>query len=156
MSHKILILHNIRSAQNIGAMFRTSEAIGVDKIILSGYSATPTDRFGRPEKKIIKSALGSEKLIEWQYSENIENTLGDYKEKGYRIAAVEQTSDSVDYKDYSPQENQIIIMGNEVDGVEEGLLMLADDVLELPMKGEKESLNVATCCGIVLYRLFDC
>jgi len=137
-------------------MFRTSEAIGVDKIILSGYSATPTDRFGRPEKKIIKSALGSEKLIEWQYSENIENTLGDYKEKGYRIAAVEQTSDSVDYKDYSPQENQIIIMGNEVDGVEEGLLMLADDVLELPMKGEKESLNVATCCGIVLYRLFDC
>ena len=156
MSQKILILHNIRSAQNIGAMFRTSEAIGIDKIILSGYSATPTDRFGRPEKKIIKSALGSEKLVEWQYSENIENTLGEYKEKGYRIAAVEQTSNSVDYKDYAPQENQIIIMGNEVDGVEEGLLMLADDVLELPMKGEKESLNVATCCGIVLYRLFDC
>jgi len=156
MSEKILILHNIRSAQNVGAMFRTSEAIGMDKVILSGYSATPTDRFGRPEKKITKSALGSEQIVKWEYSENIEETLLEYKKQGYRVASVEQTPDSIDYKKYFPQENQIIIMGNEVLGVQEKLLNLSDDILELPMNGEKESLNVATCCGIVLYRLFDC
>jgi len=155
MKQKILVLHNIRAAQNVGAMFRTSEAIGIDKIILSGYSATPLDRFGRIEKKIAKSALGAENNVEWEQVEDIYKTLQELKEKGFHIASIEQAPDSIDYKSYEPTDKQIIVMGNEVGGVEKQLLDLSDSVLELPMKGAKESLNVATCCGIVLYRLFD-
>ena len=107
------------------------------------------------KKKIAKSALGAENNVEWEQVEDIYKTLQELKEKGFHIASIEQAPDSIDYKSYEPTDKQIIVMGNEVGGVEKQLLDLSDSVLELPMKGAKESLNVATCCGIVLYRLFD-
>jgi len=155
MKHKILVLHNIRSAQNVGAMFRTAEAIKIDEIIISGYTASPIDRFGRLEKKIAKSALGAEQMVAWRYSKNIIETLIELKQEKYNIVCVEQTKNSVDYKIHRPLDKEVIIMGNEVEGVAEEILELSDDIIELPMYGEKESLNVATSCGIVLYRLFD-
>ena len=152
---KILILHNIRSALNVGAMFRTADAIGMTEIILSGYTATPLDRFGRPDAKVAKSALGAQDVITWRQVENIQAEVESLRKSGVTIVSVEQTTQSIDYKEYAPEGDVAIIMGNEVEGVEQGLIELSDTVIDLPMRGIKESLNVTTACGIVLFRLFD-
>ena len=155
MTHHIIILHNIRSAQNVGAMFRTAEAAGVHEVILSGYSASPKDRFGRVEKKVAKSALGAEQMLAWRTVEDLRSEIAVLQQNGYKVSAVEQVKNSIDYKEYTPGEREVIIMGNEVHGVEEEILEIVDTVLEIPMAGLKESLNVSVACGIVLFRLFD-
>lgn len=155
MTHNILILHNIRAAQNVGAMFRTAEAVGIDEIVLSGYSAGPKDRFGRKDQKVCKAALGAEEMVSWRRVEDIQDALSALQQDGYKLAAVEQHPSSMDYKSYAPAEKQVLIMGNEVTGVETEVLEYADTILEIPMQGKKESLNVSTACGIVLFRLFD-
>ena len=155
MASKILFLHNIRSAHNIGAMFRTAEAAGIDEVILSGYSPGPLDRFGREDKKVTKASLGAHEMIRWKHVEDSFGSLKGLQEDGYSLAAVEQHVKSIDYKTYIPQEKQVIIMGNEVTGVEQSILELADTILEIPMAGQKESLNVSTACGIVLFRVFN-
>ena len=155
MSHSILILHNIRSAQNVGAMFRTAEAVGINEVIISGYSAAPKDRFGREDKKIAKSALGAERMISWRQAGDLEVLIQELQDQGYSVGAVEQSAQSIDYKKYSTTEKEALIMGNEVTGVEHEILKHADYILEIPMAGLKESLNVSVACGIVLFRLFD-
>lgn len=152
---KTLILHNIRSAHNVGAMFRTAEAIGIDHIVVSGYSASPTDRFGREDTKVTKAAVNAHELISWVRIDDVHEYLVKLLACGTQLVAIEQHPTSQDYKTYAPPEDIAIVMGNEVTGVEPEILELCDTILELPMYGEKESLNVATTCGIVLYRLFD-
>jgi len=150
-----LVLLDIRSTYNVGAMFRTADAVGVSKIILAGITPAPLDRFGRPRADIAKSALGSEKTMPWESVTNIVSRINQLKKKGYKIIAIEQSKDSIDYKKITPTGNVAVIMGNEVSGVPKKILNKCDIVAEIPMRGMKESLNVSVSCGIALFRMFD-
>lgn len=156
MATRILILHNIRSAENVGAMFRTADAIGMTEIIISGFTPTPLDRFGRPHTKVTKSSLGAEESVSWRQVPDIEQEIKTLKSQGVYIVTLEQDAASVDYKTLTISERDCaIIVGSETTGVEALLLNQADAIVEIPMKGVKESLNVATACGVVLFRFFD-
>ncbi len=150
-----VLVHNIRSAHNVGSIFRTSDSIGVSKIYISGYSPTPIDRFKRPVKEIAKTALGAEMTIPWKYFETAEEVIKIAKENGFTVVGVEQTEKSLDYKDYVPKENTLIIMGEEVGGINSDIINMCDSIIEIPMYGKKESLNVSVAFGIIMYRLFD-
>lgn len=150
-----LILHNIRSVHNVGSIFRTADAAGVSKIYLTGYTPAPIDRFGRPRKDIAKVALGAEKSIPWEHAPRIGDVLRKLKKKNVCIVAIEQSACSKDYKKFKMKSTAAFILGNEVDGVEKNILDQCDAVLEIPMRGKKESLNVSVSAGIVLFRALD-
>lgn len=152
---KFLILHNIRSVINVGAIFRTADAIGIDQIFLTGYTPAPIDRFGRERKDFQKSALGAEKKMKWQECESIFDLIEKLKKENFKIIALEQADNSVDYKKIEINYDSAIILGNETDGIEKEVLDLVDIIAELPMVGSKESLNVSVATGILLFRLFD-
>lgn len=152
---KILILLDIRSAHNVGALFRTADAIGVDSIYLVGTTPKPLDRFERPVKEIAKTALGAEKSIPYVYYPSIDDVFEALRKKGCSIVALEQDARAVDYKAYIPKECTALLLGNEVTGVPKEILAMVDDIVQIPMYGEKESLNVAVAGGVALYRLFD-
>lgn len=151
-SHSIL-LHNIRSAENVGAIFRTADAAGISKIYLSGYTPTPIDRFGRPRKDIAKSALGAEVSIEWEVITDVISHIEALKKEGATIVAIEQSPRAVDYKTIVPQHNMVFLVGNEVEGIAPEILKHVDSIAEIPMHGKKESLNVSVACGIALFRI---
>jgi tRNA G18 (ribose-2'-O)-methylase SpoU len=154
--HEIwVLLHNIRSAHNVGSMFRTGDAIGVTRFLLSGFTPAPLDRFKRPVKEIAKTALGAELSIPWELGASAHDFVDRAKAEGFTVVGVEQDARAVDYKTYAPGEKTLIIMGEEVNGIEQSLRDACDVLLELPMKGRKESLNVSVAFGITLYRLFD-
>lgn len=152
---KILILDDIRSAENVGSIFRTADAIGISKIYLLGITPDPIDRFGRNRKDIAKSALGAEITIEWEHRNDKLGLIKELKDFGYKIVSLEQTKDSLDYKKLSINESIAIVVGNEVNGVSKEMLELSDIKIEIPMRGGKESLNVSVATGIALFRLFD-
>lgn len=147
-----LILDDIRSAHNVGAIFRTADAAGVSKIYLTGYTPAPLDRFERPRKDIAKAALGSEKTVPWK-SAAIGPLLRRLKKEGVKIIALEQDKGAVDYKRVRLPEKSALMFGNEVNGLQGSVLRLCDEVAEIPMHGKKESLNVSVAAGIALYRL---
>lgn len=151
----IVLLHDIRSVINVGAIFRTADAIGVSEIVLSGTTPTPVDRFGRIRSDFAKSALGAEKKVPWRHITSLSTTLRTLKKNGYDIYALEQSLDSVDYKSVRPSEKIVLIPGNEVTGVPVSLLKKSDLIIEIPMQGIKESLNISVAVGIVLYQLLD-
>lgn len=153
----ILILHDIRSVINVGALFRTADAIGIKTIILSGVTPGPNDRFGRKRSDFAKAALGAEDFVSYIQVKNIVPFIKSLKKEGFLICAIEQSKKSLDYKSFTAKKDQkiAIIPGNEVDGVPKNILSLADTILELPMKGKKESLNVTVATGIILYHLLD-
>lgn len=151
----VLILENIRSAQNVGAIFRTADAIGVQKIYLTGYTPAPIDKFGRPQKEIAKTALGAEKTIPWEQVPETVSLLVRLKQEGFLTVAVEKVSGAMDYKKLEVSNKVAFIFGNEVDGVLLSTLGSSDSVIAIPMRGMKESLNVATTAGIVLFRALD-
>ena len=160
INKKILILENVRSVYNVGAIFRTADAIGIDKIFLVGYTPTPLDRFGRIRKDIHKAALGAEENIIWEHLSDLEaiDVIKDLKNNNFKVVAVEQDKKSLDYKKVSEKTNNediALILGNELEGVSKEILNLCDYVAELPMKGNKESLNVSVTAGIILYHFFD-
>lgn len=147
-----IILHNIRSAYNVGSIFRTAEGAGVENVYLSGYTPTPTDRFGRKRKDISKVALGAEDIVKWEKCEDIDKLISKLKEKKMSIIAVEQTKKSLDYRDFKEPKSVVYIFGNEVEGIEDEVLVLADSIIEIPMRGEKKSLNVSVSAGIILFQ----
>ena len=151
----ILILNDIRSVYNAGALFRTADAIGIQKIIISGFTPTPIDRFGRARSDFAKSALGAEKTIPWEYVENLSETIHQMKQEGFVIVGIEQDEHSVDYKKFSKPEKIAFLLGTETTGMPQELRNLCDTLLEIPMRGNKESLNVSVAAGIVLYRVLD-
>ncbi len=157
MSEKILILHNIRSVINVGAIFRTADAVGLNKVYLSGYTPTPIDRFGRIRNDFKKASLGSEKNIDWEQFTNLPELLKELKQKKYKIISLEQNQKSIDYKKakYLLGDKTVIIVGSETEGIEKKILDQSDLVIEIPMGGIKESLNVSVATGILLYQLFD-
>lgn len=149
-----LALHNIRSVYNVGAIFRTADAAGVTKIYLCGYTPAPIDRFGRARKDVAKAALGAEKTMAWESVEKIEDLISKFKKEKHTILALEQNVNSLDYKKAKLGKKNLLILGEEVNGIEKDILKKCDQTLEIPMKGKKESLNVSVAAGIVLYAFF--
>ncbi len=153
-----VVLDNVRSLNNIGSVFRTSDAFRVEHIALCGITATP------PHREIHKTALGAEESVAWSYHEDTAECIHALKEQGYKIYAVEQVDDSIKLGDASATQaikqsgNQAIkvalILGNEIDGVQENLLPLCDGCLEIPQFGTKHSLNVSCAAAIAIWELF--
>lgn len=150
---KILILPDIRSALNVGAIFRTADAVGIDKIYLVGVTPRPTDKFGRIQKDIKKSALGAEEFIPWEYQESLEKLITKLKKEGFQIIAIEQDEKSIDYRKVKTKDKVAIILGEEVKGISKKILNKCDIVAEIDMHGQKESLNVSVACGVALFRI---
>tara|TARA_B100000508_G_scaffold14126_1_gene9683 strand:- start:5807 stop:6277 length:471 start_codon:yes stop_codon:yes gene_type:complete len=148
---KYIVLENIRSAYNVGAIFRTADASGVSKVFLVGYTPSPIDRFGRIQTEISKTSLGASEEVTWQYFEKIEDVLHEMQSEGINVVAVEQTESSVSLADFDEPEQVVYVMGNEIDGVSDEVLNVADTIVEIPMLGTKESLNVSVAAGIILY-----
>ncbi|KKQ01474.1 MAG: tRNA/rRNA methyltransferase (SpoU) [Parcubacteria group bacterium GW2011_GWB1_36_5] len=147
----ILIMHNIRSVQNVGAMFRTADAAGINKIYLTGYTPTPLDRFGRIRKDLAKSALGAQNFVSWEQRKNIFLLLFKLKSEKFLIVGIEQAKNSVDYKKVKLQHKNAFIVGAEVTGIPKNILEKCDLIAEIPMRGKKESLNVSVACGVALF-----
>ena len=148
MSKKVSVLvHNIRSMHNVGSIFRTSDGAGVSKIYLTGYTACP------PRKEITKTALGADKSVDWEFHKDPLGVVKGLKKKGIRIVALEKDKTSKDIQTYKSKGAVCMILGNEIDGVTDELLELADEVLHIPMRGEKKSLNVSVAFGIGIYEL---
>lgn len=159
MPEIIVIAHNIRSAHNIGSIFRTCEGFGVKKIILSGYSPYPNladdDRLPHLSEKLTeqihKTALGAEKMVEFEHQQlpNLESL----KQQGFRVVGLEQDRRSILLKDYNAPNKIALLIGEEVNGITSELRDLCDDLIEIPMCGKKESFNVSVAVGIALYAL---
>jgi 23S rRNA (guanosine2251-2'-O)-methyltransferase len=144
-----LILHNIRSAYNVGSIFRTADAAGVKKIYLCGYTPTPDNQ------KVVKTSLGAEKYVPWEYYKQTWQLLKKLKIKKIHIIALEQTKKSVDYRQFKPKFPLALVVGNEVKGLSKKILTYADKIIAIPMYGKKESLNVVVATGIALYKLIE-
>jgi 23S rRNA (guanosine2251-2'-O)-methyltransferase len=151
----VLVLPDIRSAHNVGALFRTADAAGVGKIYLVGITPAPLDRFGRPRSDVAKAALGAELSVPWEQKARILPLLAKLKKEGYQIVAIEQSERSVDYKKIRlPKGAKVaFVVGNEVDGLPKNVLVVCDIAAFIPMRGMKESLNVSVAAGIALFRM---
>jgi len=145
MENFLLILPNIRSAHNVGAMFRTDDGAGVDKIYLTGYTPCPS------HPRLDKVSLGAEKWVPWEYVQQTGRLLKQLKEKGYNIVALEQTHYSESLNDWTPQFPLALVVGNEKTGVPKSMLKYCDQSIELPMRGRKKSLNVSVAAGIMMF-----
>jgi 23S rRNA (guanosine2251-2'-O)-methyltransferase len=150
---KYVMLYDIRSHYNVGAIFRTCDGAGVAKVFLAGYTPAPIDRFGRPVPEIHKTALGAERAVSFEVvaTEAVPQCLVELKAKGVSIVVVEQAPRSTSLADFTVPASVLYIFGSETEGVPPAIIALADVVLELPMVGAKESLNVSVTAGIVLY-----
>jgi tRNA G18 (ribose-2'-O)-methylase SpoU len=156
-----LIAHNLRSAHNVGSLLRTAEGLGVDQVYLTGYTPYPRHDgdsrlphlSAKVGKQISKTALGAEKTISWHYEENIENVMADLKSQGITLVALEQAANSIKLPDYKPPDNVAIIVGREVEGIEEEVLEMCDIIIEIPMLGKKESYNVVQTAAMALYHM---
>jgi 23S rRNA (guanosine2251-2'-O)-methyltransferase len=151
MQEVAVLLHNIRSVYNVGSVFRTADAAGVSKIFLSGYTPTPVDRFGYARKDLSKVALGAEKTVPWEYEKNPYRIIAKLREEGWRIVGVEQDKRAIDYRKFRAGKQTLFIFGNEVRGISPALRKKCDEIIEIPMHGKKESLNVSVAVGIVLF-----
>ena len=151
----VLILHNIRSVHNVGSIFRTADAVGVAKIYLTGYTPAPLDRFNRERKDFTKVSLGAEKSVQWESALQLAPVLKKLKADGYEIVAIEQSGQSTPLFEYTPTAGKkvAVIMGNEVLGISTQTLKYADHILEIPMHGQKESLNVSVAAGVALFQI---
>ncbi|CAG1022876.1 tRNA (guanosine(18)-2'-O)-methyltransferase [Patescibacteria group bacterium] len=141
----IVILDNIRSVHNVGAIFRTCDGAGVHSIHLCGITPTPE------HKKVHKTALNAEEYVKWEYFKSTQEAVNKAKEQGYAVFSVEQNANSSKLNEYDFPEKTALIFGNEITGIGPAIMESSDKVIELPMAGKKNSLNVATCVGIVVY-----
>ena len=149
-----VVVDNIRSSENVGSIFRTSDALGITKIFLCGISSTPALRTGGPDnEKLAKTALGAEKTVAWEYHKQTWRLLQALKKQGVFITALEQTSKSISLDKFSPKFPLALVIGHEVKGVSPSVLKRVDAIIEIPMLGKKESLNVAVAFGIAGYEI---
>lgn len=146
-----VLLHNIRSTHNVGSIFRTAEGAGAQMIYLSGYTPAPVDRFGRPQKDIAKTALGAETMLSWEKIVSPFRLIARLKREGWAIVGVEQDRRAIDYRKYKVRKPTLFIFGNEVRGISPALRAKCDALIEIPMHGKKESLNVSVAAGIILF-----
>jgi 23S rRNA (guanosine2251-2'-O)-methyltransferase len=153
----IVILDNIRSNHNVGSIFRTADAFGIEKIYLCGITPQTTDRFGRKNNALSKVALGAEEYIESEYSKSTTKLLDKLKTEGYTMLAIELDKKSQPLNKVKIPKSKIsktaLVLGSEVDGLSSAILKRADKIVEIPMQGKKESLNVSVAFGITAYEL---
>lgn len=143
-----VILNSIRSSYNVGSIFRTSDGAMIEKLYLCGYTPHP------PKKEVLKTALGSQDSIEWEFEEDPIKVVKELKAKGYTICALEQTSNNISYNELQKSNLPLcLIVGNEISGVTQDLIDLCDVTIEIPQFGIKQSLNVAVAYGISIFEL---
>lgn len=147
-----LIAHNIRSAHNVGSLLRTADGAGVSKVFITGFTPAPIDRFGREDVKITKVSLGAEVLVSWEQDE-IDVVLKKLRDAGVHIVALEQHPTSVPYDSLNMQGDIALLLGSEVGGIDAPLLESVDSIIEIPMRGKKDSLNVSVAAGIALFEI---
>ena len=147
----IVVLDNIRSLNNVGSVFRTSDAFLIEKIYLCGITATP------PNKEIHKTALGATESVAWEYVKDTLELVEKLKEDTVKVLSIEQAENSTMLNDFIPESNQkyAIVMGNEVKGVQQEVVSASDVCIEIPQLGTKHSLNISVSCGVVLWDLFN-
>ena len=145
----VVILENIRSAYNVGSVFRTADAFLIEAIYICGYTAKP------PHKEITKTALDAQNSVEWKYFENAKLAIAELQKMNYKIYAIEQVTNSISLENFPElKENKIaFIFGNEVSGVEQETIALCDGHVEIPQFGMKHSLNISVAAGIVLWEV---
>jgi tRNA G18 (ribose-2'-O)-methylase SpoU len=151
---KFVVLVDIRSIHNVGSIFRTSDALGVNKIFLCGCTPMPKDRFGRKRQDLAKVALGAEESVAWEYCDDIKKLLTKLKKEKVQIIALEQSPKSVNYRKIKTKNSVAIILGEEVNGLSQKILDLVDVIAEIPMLGKKESLNVSVAFGVAGFEIF--
>jgi 23S rRNA (guanosine2251-2'-O)-methyltransferase len=157
----ILIVHNVRSAQNVGSILRSADAFGLSKIYLTGFTPYPLqakdDRLphiaAKVHARIAKTALGAENTVAWQYEPDIDKVLAKLKASGFLLAGLEQSAKAITLPGYSLEVDLAVVVGREVEGIEPEVIKQMDLILEIPMLGQKESLNVAVAAGIAMYQL---
>ena len=144
-----LILPNIRSCHNVGAMFRTADVFGFEKLYLVGYTAQP------PKPQIDKVSLGAEQWVPWEHRDDLAELIADLQQKGTKVLALEKSQTSTDIRDFQPQKGEDIalVVGNEVTGIVPEIEQLCDGVVHISMYGKKESLNVSIAAGVAMYIL---
>lgn len=145
------MFHNVRSAYNVGALFRTADGAGALNIYLTGYTPTPLDRFGRPQKEVAKTALGAEKTVAWEYAKNPSAVIKKLRSEGWNIVGVEQDKRATNYRLFKLSKPTLFVFGNEVRGLSNSVRNRCDSLIEIPMRGKKESLNVSVAAGIILF-----
>lgn len=143
----VVVLENVRSAYNVGSVFRTADAFLLQGVYLCGYTAYP------PHKEIRKTALGAEETVSWKHFSNSREAIAALRAEGYAVYAVEQAVDSCPLDEFSGNGRLAVVFGNEVTGVEEGTIALTDGCIEIPQLGMKHSLNVSVAAGVVLWEL---
>lgn len=152
----VVALHNIRSMHNVGSIFRTADAAGIGKLYLCGITPAPTDKLGKLRPQLAKVSLGAEKYIDWEKIGSTARLIDRLRKEEYRVIAVEQHAGSKPYYKVGPSRptaKTVLVLGNEVNGLPRSILRRADTVIEIPMRGRKESLNVSVAFGIVVFRL---
>ena len=145
------ILHNVRSAHNVGSIWRTADGAGVAKIYITGYTPTPVDRFGRKRADIAKTSLGATEFIPHEVATDLPVLIKKLQQEGINVVAVEQDTRAIPYTSFTPTGDTAFIFGNEVTGLENDVLTSVDAVVHIPMYGKKESLNVSVATGIILF-----
>lgn len=159
--HLVIIAHNIRSTYNIGAIFRTADGLGVDKIFCTGYSPYPKINNDprmphiaeKLHKQIHKTALGAESSVNFEFIESPIYAIEKLKQEKHQIIGLEQTADSIDIRQFTPSEKTVLILGEEVDGINQDILSYCDAKLEIPMSGKKESFNVSVAAAISMWHI---
>lgn len=147
----IIVLDNVRSLNNIGSVFRTSDALLIEAVYLCGITATP------PHRELHKTALGAEDSVDWEYFEKTEEAIDKLKANGFKVYSVEQAEDSTSLESFEidEQEKYALVFGNEVKGVQQKVVTASDGCIEIPQFGTKHSFNISVSCGIVLWDLFS-
>lgn len=159
MKKLILIAHNLRSCHNVGSLLRTAEGLGVSMVVLSGYTPYPAHSNDtrlphesiKINKQIIKTSLGAEKTIDWEHHNDITELIKKLQKDGFEIWGLEQTEKSVNLPEFAPPKKLALIIGRELEGIEENIIELCKGTVEIPMFGKKESFNVAAAAAIALY-----
>lgn len=162
MREIVLIVHDIRSTHNVGSLLRTADGFGVQHVYFTGYTPypqLPTDDTRLPhiaqklERQISKTGLGAEHTVSWSQTEDLPVLLSTLKAEGYRLTALEQDKNAVPLPDYKPPQKLALLIGREVEGIDKTLLQSFDDIIEIPMFGQKESFNVVQATAVTLYHL---
>ncbi len=146
MKKFVVVCDDLRSLYNIGSVFRTADGAGFDKIYLCGITGRPDSQ--KAKSKISKVALGAENIIKWEYVSQSWRLIDKLKKDGYQIVSLEQTPKSINYIDFKPKFPLALVIGNEVGGLKKSLLNKSDKIIEIPMRGQKESLNVSVAFGV--------
>ncbi len=153
MHETVAILHNIRSAHNVGSIFRTCDAAGIARVFLTAHTPTPLHTLAPPQTDVPNPARGAERTVGWEQYANVRDAIQKLRDEGFQIIGVELDDRAVDYRQFVRAEKSAFIFGNEVRGLSPALRDACDALVEIPMRGTKESLNVSVSAGVILFAL---